>query len=514
MLDCETLIVGAGFSGLGLAMRLHNAGITDFRIVDAADGIGGVWHHNTYPGVAVDIPSTTYSYSFEPNPRWSQLFAPGSELKAYAEKCAAKYGLHGKIQLNTRVEAATYDPDSHCWRVQTTNGTLISRFLVSAVGPLDQPNFPSIPGLEDFDGPVVHTARWDPDLDLVGKKVGIIGTGASALQLIPEVAQIAQKLTVFQRTPIWVIPKPNTAISPRTQDLFARAPLAQRALRLYTDVLAEAVMTLGVAYHRRFPLFLRAVERVCLAHLKNQVHDPETRARLTPSYALGCKRPSFSSTYLPTFNRDNVELVTEAMESIEPTGVVTRADDESRPDQTRHPLDVLILATGFKTMQLGVVPPFPLHGVGGIEVGSWWDANGYRDYEGISTPLAPNFWLMSGPWSAAGPSWFSVIESGSRHIVRCITASHERRATEMRVKQAAHDAYMRAMHRKARGTAFTQPTCVDANSYYFDRRGEAPFVRPISGLGLLWASSMSNLGDYAYSTAHAAAPGSKAQVTR
>lgn len=500
MTDHEVLIVGAGFSGIGLGIGLTKAGITDFVIVDAADDIGGVWHHNTYPGAAVDIPSTTYSYSFEPNPSWSRLFAPGHELKAYAKHCATKYGVAKHIRLNTRVQSATYEPASHRWHVRTGAGPMTARFLISAVGPLDQPKYPDLPGLGTFAGPLVHTARWDPGVELSDKRVGIIGTGASALQVIPEIAPEVSQLTVFQRTPIWVIPKPNSDVPPFAQHLFARLPVTQRALRMGTHLLAELVMTVGVAYHTRLPFFVRAMERVCLRHLENQVIDPTVRQRLTPKYALGCKRPSFSNTYLPTFNRRNVRLCSDAIDHATEDGIVTTATDPetgTRTD-TAHRLDVLILATGFKTMQLGVVPPFPVHGTDGIDIGRWWDEHSYQDYEGISTPLAPNFWLMSGPWSAAGPSWFSVIESGSRHIVRCISEARRRGATQMVVRQDAHDTYMRSMRRKVRHTVFTQPSCAHANSYYFDRRGEAPFVRPISGAGLARASRTFDLTHYDY----------------
>ena len=500
MIDCEVVIVGAGFSGIGLGSQLRKAGMTDFAILEAADEVGGVWHHNTYPGVAVDIPSTTYCYSFEPNPSWSRLFAPGDELAAYAKRCAAKYGVLDHVRLHTRVRAATYDADHHLWNVQTSSGVFTARFLVSAVGPLDQPNYPDISGLGTFAGRTVHTARWEPTTEWRGKRIAVIGTGASALQLIPEIASEVERLVVFQRTPIWVIPKPNSTIAPPLRRLFARVPVLQRVLRLATSLVAELVMTVGIAYHRRIPLFVRSIERLCRWHLRQQVADPDVRRKLTPTYGLGCKRPSFSNTYLRAFNRDNVTLVTDRILRITPDGIVTTTTDAASgaTTETRHDVETIVLATGFKTMQLGVVPPFPLHGKDGIEVGRWWDENHYQDYQGIATPLAPNFWLMSGPWAAAGASWFSVIESGSRHIVRCLREAKRRGATQMVVKQEPHDNYMRSMYRKVRYTAFAQPSCAQANSYYFDRHGEAPFVRPVSGPALQLASRTFNLDHYHY----------------
>ncbi|WP_458687427.1 flavin-containing monooxygenase [Nocardia tengchongensis] len=503
MVDKEVVIVGAGFSGIGLGIQLRKAGITDFTILEAADDIGGVWHHNRYPGVAVDIPSTTYSYSYEPNPSWSRLFAPGDELAAYAKRCAAKYGVTDHVRLHTRVETAKYDAGQHHWNVRTSGGSLTARFLISAVGPLDQPKYPDIPGLDTFTGPTVHTARWDPTIELRGKRVAVIGSGATALQLIPEIAPEVARLSAFQRTPIWVIPKPNTTIAPPMRRLFERVPVTQRVLRMATSLLAELVMTAGIAYHMRVPLFVRSVEKLCLWHLEQQVADPETRERLTPKYGLGCKRPSFSNTYLRTFNRDNVDLVTDRIVRIVPEGIVTARTDNTSGAiaETLHEVEILLLATGFKTMQLGVVPPFPLHGTDGIEVGQWWDEHKYQNYEGISSPLAPNFWLMNGPWAAAGASWFSVIESGSRHIVRCLDEARRRGATQMVVRQQPHDAYMRSMHKKVRHTSFAQPSCSQANSYYFDRHGEAPFVRPISGPALELASRTFDLDHYRYDQA-------------
>lgn len=501
MIDHQIVIVGAGFSGIGLGIQLKKAGFHDFRIVDAADGVGGVWHHNRYPGVAVDIPSTTYSYSFETNPSWSRLFAPGGELKAYAQHCVDKYGLDEHIALNTMVGQAVFDEMRNVWEVHTDSGVITARFLVSAVGPLDRPRKPDIDGIDDFRGDVVHTARWDDTVPIDGKRVAVIGTGASGLQVIPEIAQRAAHLDVYQRTPIWVVPKPNSDIPPWLQRLFVTAPISQRTVRLLTTAFAEFVMTAGVVYHTRLPFLVRYVEGVCLRHLQRQVADPVLREKLTPKYPFGCKRPSFSSTYLPTFNRDSVELITDPIARITAEGIVTHVRDAGRGPvrETEHRIDTLVLATGFNVLELGAMPAFPVVGTGGVELGAFWDENRYENFEGISTP-APNFWLMNGPWSVAGSSWFSVIESGSRHIVRCLTEARNRGAVRMTVKTAAHDRYMRAMRRKVKHTVFVQP-CGNANSYYFDRHGDAPFVRPVSGPALWWASRTFDLGSYHYAVA-------------
>jgi cation diffusion facilitator CzcD-associated flavoprotein CzcO len=501
MVDHEIVVVGAGFSGIGLGIQLKQAGFRDFRILDAADDIGGVWHHNRYPGVAVDIPSTTYSYSFERNPSWSRLFAPGAELKRYAEHCVDKYGLRRHIQLHTKVDRTVFDERDNVWHVHTDRGLIVARFLIGAVGPLDQPKNPDIKGINDFRGELVHTARWDDAVAIDGKRVAVIGTGATALQLVPNLAKRAAHLEVYQRTPIWVVPKFDGDIPWWVRGMFAAVPATQDTVRAVTTAIADFIFTAGVVYHTRLPFLVRAMEQVCLRHLENQVKDPDVREKLTPAYAFGCKRPSFSNTYLSSFNRDDVDLVTDPIARVTAHGIVTvaREPQPGEPHETEHAVDTLVLATGFNILQLGAMPAFPVIGLGGVELGAFWDEHRYQNFEGVSTPIAPNFWLMNGPWSVAGASWFSIIEANCRHIVRCLKEARSRRATRMVVKQERHDEYMRSMRKKTTHTVFVQPSCADANSYYFDRHGDAPFVRPVSGVSLWLASKTFALDSYDYS---------------
>ncbi len=492
--DHEVVIVGAGFSGLGAGIKLREAGIHDFVILDAADGVGGVWRHNTYPGVAVDIPSATYCYSFEPNPHWSRAFAPGKELRAYAEHCADEYGLRPHLRLRTFVEKAVFDEPHDRWRVHTSEGVITARFLVGAVGPLDKPHMPDIEGVTRFAGQVIHTARWDHTADLRGKRVAVIGTGASALQLIPNIVGDAQQLDVYQRTAIWVLPKVDFAIADPVRALFETAPPTQQAMRLVTSAATEVIMVLGVVQHTKFPFLVRAMEQVCKQHLRRQVKDPAVRKKLTPRYSFGCKRPSFSNRYLSSFNRPNTELITTPIARITETSIVTE-------DGRGRPIDTLILATGFKVLELGAMPAFPVVGLDGVELGAYWDQQRYQNYEGISVPQAPNFWLMNGPYSVTGASWFSIIEANVRHIVRCIRETQRRGATRVVVKQAPHDAYTAEMRQRMESTIFTQPGCANSNSYYFDKHGDSPFVRPHTGLRLWWQSGHFDLEHYAYSGA-------------
>ncbi|WP_192809662.1 flavin-containing monooxygenase [Actinomadura rudentiformis] len=491
--DHEVAVVGAGFSGLCVGIRLRQKGVRDFVIVDAAPSVGGVWRHNTYPGVAVDIPSATYCYSFEPNPSWSRSFAPGAEVRAYAEHCADKYRLRQHLRLGTKVERAVFDEDTDLWHVHTDQGSFTTRFLVAAVGPLDQPKNPDIPGIAAFTGKIIHTARWDHGHDLRGERVAVIGTGASGLQVIPEIAAVADRLDVYQRTPIWVLPKVDFAIPRAVRAVFRAAPPVQRLVRLLTTVASEIIMVLGIVHYSKVPFLVRATEAVCRAHLRRQVPDRRLRRRLTPDYGFGCKRPSFSNRYFPTFLRGNVELVTDGIERITEKGIVAGG--------TEREIDTLVLATGFKILELGAMPAFPVVGLGGVELGAYWDENRYQTYEGVAAPQAPNFWLMNGPYTVTGASWFSIIEAGSTHIVRCITEARRRRAVRMVVRHRPHDAFTADMRRRMKGTILAQPSCARSNSYYFDRHGDSPYVRPQSGL-YVWRRSRSfDLDDYEFSMA-------------
>ena len=313
--DYHSLIVGAGFSGIGAAIKLDQAGFGDYLIVEAGDGVGGTWHWNTYPGIAVDIPSFSYQFSFEQRPDWSRTYAPGKELKAYAEYCADKYWIRPKIRFNTKVLAVDFDDERALWRVQTDpGGEITARFLVNASGVLTVPKLPDIDGVNSFGGTIIHTARWDHRQDLTGKRVAVIGTGASAVQLIPEIAPIVKELTVFQRTPIWCFPKFDVPL-PELARWLLRLPGGRSMHRLISQAYVEVTFPIPAQYFTVYPL-ARWMESVGRAYLRRQVRDPAVRAQLTPRYAIGCKRPGFHNTYLSTFNRDNVRLVTEPIDKI------------------------------------------------------------------------------------------------------------------------------------------------------------------------------------------------------
>jgi cation diffusion facilitator CzcD-associated flavoprotein CzcO len=487
--DYQTLIVGAGFSGIGAAIKLDKAGLTDYLLIEAGDGVGGTWHWNTYPGIAVDIPSFSYQFSFEQSRHWSRTYAPGRELKAYAEHCVDKYGIRSRIRLRTLVLSAEFDDEHALWRVQTDpGGEVTARFLISASGVLTVPKLPDIDGADSFDGITMHTARWDHDQDLSGKRVAIIGTGASAVQIIPEIAPIVAHLTVFQRTPIWCFPKFDVPL-PAPLRWAMRIPAVSVVQRLLSQAFVELSFTIAAQYFTVVPVAKRMGD-AGRRYLRQQVVDPDVREQLTPRYAVGCKRPGFHNRYLATFNRDNVRLVTEPIGKITP-GAVASTDGEN------HEIDVLVLATGFKVMDADSMPTFAITGSGGGTLTEFWDQHRLQAYEGVSVPGFPNMFSIMGPYGYVGSSYFSLIEAQTHHIVRCLKQARRTGTARVEVTDKANDRYFAEMMRKRHRQIFWQDSCRLANSYYFDKNGDVP-LRPATTLEAYWRSRRFALDDYRF----------------
>ncbi|MAS56710.1 MAG: monooxygenase [Pimelobacter sp.] len=487
----DAIVVGAGFGGMGAAIQLLRNGYDDLVILERESDLGGTWHVNRYPGLAVDIPSSTYSYSFEPNPHWTRLFAPGAELKQYAGHVADTYDLRRRMRLDTVVESATWDATAGHWQVEVEGGEpLRARFLLTATGFLSQPKLPDIAGISDFAGTVVHTTRWDDDVELAGKRVGIIGTGATAVQLIPELARVAADLTVYQRTPIWVSAKPDLPVPSLVRKAFAAVPLTQRAVRLGGTAVLEAMMVSAVLHYDQVPLVNAVAEKACRLHLRRQVRDPEVRRRLTPDYTFGCKRPTFSNDYYPTFNREHVHLETTSIDHVDAAGIVTS-------DGTRTDLDVLVLATGFDLWEANF-PAIRIVGRDGRDLGRWWRERRFQAYEGVAVPGFPNLISLNSPYSYSGLSYFTTIESQMRHMDRLLTELQRREATSFEVSSAANEAFLEAMTERVGHSIFTLGSCASANSYYFNQHGEATLLRPTSTLGAYRAASSFPLEDYQF----------------
>lgn len=484
----DVVIVGAGFAGIGFAIKLKKAGCDDFQIIDEADGPGGTWHWNTYPGIAVDIPSFSYQYSFEKHKDWSRSYAPGRELKQYAEQCVAKYDLAPHIRFGTTIIAANWDAEANLWRLDTSDEQeLTARYLINASGVLTRPNKPDIAGVDNFTGSTMHTARWDHTLDLRGKKVGIIGTGASGVQVIPAIADQVEHLTVFQRTPIWCMPKPDVALAGPLRWALQHVPGAQAAARLASQTFVEVTFPIAAHYGGLLPVRSFA-EKAALAYLKSQVHDPEVCEKLTPHYGIGCKRPSFHNSYLATFNRDNVFLETSPITHISSNAV-------HNGNGAEHNIDVLILATGFKVMDPDNMPTFTLRGSNGLNLTEWWNERRLQAYEGISIPGFPNYFSIFGPYGYNGSSYFALVEAQTAHIVRVLKHARIKRANNVEVTEEANDRFFAEMMRRRGNQIFWQDSCASANSYYFDKNGDVP-LRPTTTLESAIRSRRFKLSDY------------------
>ncbi len=497
--DHEVVIIGAGFSGIGAAIKLKQEGIDDFVILDQADDIGGTWRDNTYPGLAVDVASFTYQYSFEMNPDWSRVFAPGDEVKRYIDRLFEKYALRPRLHLGQRVEKLAFDEQRHLWEVHLPDRVLRARFVITAVGVLTQPKLPDIPGLEDFGGKTMHTARWDHDHELRGKRVAVIGTGATAVQLVPEIAKLTGELHVFQRTPIWVFPKFDPQIPAPVRWAFRRIPGVQAAVRAVSSVIFEIGMVVAAIYNRQMPFISRIVERQGRAFLRAQVHDPELREKLTPNYGFGCKRPTMSNDYLRTFSKGDAELVAEPIERVTAKGIRTA-------DGTEREIDTLVLATGYLVSEPENAPAIPIFGREGIGLREFWAERRMQAYEGTTVPGFPNLFSIFGPYAFTGSSWMFMVEYQSHHIGRVIGEAARRRATLAEVRQEPHDAYFNLMLRRGRNTVFFNNRCGTANSYYFDQHGDAPYLRPSTALETWWRSRRFDLDDYRYESLNGAVP--------
>jgi cation diffusion facilitator CzcD-associated flavoprotein CzcO len=408
-LSYRVVVVGAGFGGIGVALALKRAGIPDFLVVDSASDLGGTWRDNTYPGAACDVPATLYSFSFRPE-RWSRRFPAQQETLSYLRTVAEEGGLGPHLRFDSRVISAEFDETRARWKVMLEGGdTLEAAAVVSAVGQLNRPALPDIAGRDDFAGPSWHSARWNHDVDLAGKTVAVIGTGASAIQFVPEVAKIAAHVDVYQRTAPYVVPKPDYAYRDGVQEIFERLPVVRKADRLRTFLYGE-LLTSGFVLS---PKLLAAPMRMWRRQLDAQITDPGLRAKCVPGYVIGCKRILFSGDWYPALARPDVDLVTDPIERIAPEGVVT-AGGKLRP------ADVIIYGTGFKTLDF--LAPMSVTGRAGAELHDTW-RDGAQAYLGITVSGFPNFFMIYGPnTNLGGNSIIYMLEGQINYAVSAIRA--------------------------------------------------------------------------------------------
>jgi cation diffusion facilitator CzcD-associated flavoprotein CzcO len=486
----DVVIVGAGFGGIGAAIQFKRLGFDDIVIVDREDDLGGTWHVNHYPGLAVDVPTTTYSYWFEPNPNWTRLFSTGEEIKQYADDVADKYDVRRHIRFNTTVEGARWDEDAKVWRVALAGGqTLAARYLITATGFLSQPHTPDIPGITTFAGEIIHTAAWNDDYDSENRRVAIIGTGATAVQLIPELAEKVTDLTVYQRTPIWVVPKIDVRFSERAKRLFARFPFTQRAIRAVTDAIYEFMIFTAVLHHRYFRRLNIAASDLAKIHRFASIRDKELRKKLTPDYDFGCKRPTFSNSYYRTFTRPHVHLQTAGIARIEPDGIVAN-------DGTKTVIDTLVLATGFDLWEANF-PAIEIVGRGGRNLGKWWRDTRFQAYQGVSMPYFPNYLSLASPYAFLGLNFFNTMEYQMRHMARLFDELRRRNGTTFEVTEEANARFLDRMTELLGTSLFTLGDCATSRSYYFNPSGEATLLRPMSTRAAVREASRFPLSDYA-----------------
>ena len=454
-------IVGGGFGGIGAAVLLARAGYRDVTVFERGDRVGGVWAHNTYPGAACDVPSHLYEFSFEPNPRWSRRYSPQAEIQRYIEDVAARHGVLARTRTGTEVTQARWDEERSRWHLQTSAGPFEADVLLAACGQLSVPKRPAIDGLESFAGPVFHTAEWDHEVDLSGRRVAVIGTGCSAIQSVPAIQSIAGQIDIYQRSPGWTIPKMDYAYSERSKRLFERFPALQRLDRLATF----AFMDLGAAAMTTQQWLLAPFRAAGRRQIAKAIRDPDLRERVTPKDEIGCKRLMLTDEWYPTLEKPNVELVTERIEQVTPTGIRTAAGVE-------RPADVIVLATGFQSHAF--VAPMEVIGAGGRTLAQEWDPVA-RAYLGLSVPEFPNMFLIYGPNTNGGTgSVIYVIEAGVAHVIAALDALVRSRANRIEVRRERAQAYDRELRAALAGTVWH----TGCTSWYLDENGNDPSQWP------------------------------------
>lgn len=460
----EIAIVGSGFSGIGMGIALKKAGRQDFVILEKGADLGGTWRENHYPGAACDVPSNMYSYSFEPNPGWSRTYSPQAEILAYIRHCADKYGVTPHLQCNSELREARWSEDEQRWQLTLTDGRqLTARFLMSAIGGLSRPALPKVPGLEKFKGEMFHSADWKHDVDLNGKRVAVIGTGASAIQFVPQIQPKVGKLVLFQRTPPWLVPKVDMGIAPAVQSLFRRLPLAQRLTRNSIYWISEAF---GLGFIN--PKLMAGIELMARRHLANQVSDPVLREKLTPKYTIGCKRVLFSNNYYPALSQPNVEVVAAGVKEVKANSVVAANGEE-------HEVDIIICGTGFDVQDpLGPLKVFDGEGKELREQGT------LTAYLGVAAPRMPNMFFLLGPNTGLGHnSIIFMIEAQISYVMKCLEEVDRQRAATITVKEEAARDFYADVQRRMQRTVWVTGGC---QSWYLNEKGENNTLWP----GFTW----------------------------
>jgi cation diffusion facilitator CzcD-associated flavoprotein CzcO len=464
----KVVIVGTGFAGLGQAIQLEKAGIRDYVILEKADEVGGTWRDNSYPGCACDVQSHMYSFSYEQNPDWSRSFSRQPEIFSYLKGVADKYRLREKIRFGVEIIGAHWDSDAREWTVETKSGDeYVAQFLVSGVGGLHIPSIPVLPGIEKFKGQTWHSARWNHEYDLKGKRVAVVGTGASAIQFVPQIAPDVDELTLFQRTPPWIMPKTDYAMPGWSKKLFKLVPGVQRLYRSAIYLIRE-IPALGFNGH---PAIMKIGEGVAKRHMAKQLEDSALRRKVTPDYRMGCKRVLISNDYYPALTRDNVDVNTDGVREVRENSIVDNNGVE-------HEVDAIIYGTGFHVTD--ALEYLDITGIEGRSLSKEWAAEGMRTHMGITVSGFPNLFFLLGPNTALGHnSVVFMIESQSKYVVDAIKLADSHDAAALDVRPAAQDKFQDEIQEKLVNGVWTQGGCT---SWYLDAKGVNRTIWP----GFTW----------------------------
>lgn len=475
----DVAIIGAGFGGIGAAIQLGRHGFGDVVLLERSDDVGGTWRDNSYPGCACDVPSHLYSFSFALNPSWSDTFSGQAEIWQYLRDCADRYSVTGRIRFNHAVTGARWDDAVRLWRITTSQGEYTARVLIAAAGPLSEPSLPDVEGIDDFGGTLFHSARWRHDHDLTGRHVAVIGTGASAAQFVPEIQPKVGRLTLFQRTPAWVMRRRTRPISRAEQAVYRNLPGAQRAVR-------SAIYWGREAWAAGFlhPRINKVAQRMSERMLRQQVPDPELRAKLHPDYLMGCKRILLSNDYWPALTRDNVTVVTEKIQRVEPDAVVTT-------DGVRHVVDTIIAGTGFHVTDPPVMSM--VTGRDGRALTDAWTPT-LRAFKGTTVHGFPNFFVLLGPNTGLGHSSVVLMsEAQLEQVVKALTHLRRTRHTMIEPREDAQRRYNDAVDRAMDGTVWTSGGC---SSWYLDSSGRNSAIWPGFVTGFRLRAARFNPADY------------------
>ena len=457
----HVVILGTGFAGVGMAIQLKKHGYDDFVVLEKAADSGGTWRDNTYPGCACDVPSHLYSYSFALNPSWSRAYSSQWEIQQYLRSCMERFGILPYIQWNSELQDATWHEDEQQWHVTTSQGKLTTDILILGNGPLSEPSLPAISGIQDFEGTLFHSARWRHDYDLKGKRVAVIGTGASAIQFVPRIQPQAEHITLFQRTPPWVLPRMDHPIASWQKTMFRLLPITQHAIRslLYWQ---RELTAAGFVYRQNM---LKQGVKFAQEHLERQVPDPLLRAKLTPTYTLGCKRVLISDDFYPAVSQPNVEVVTEHIREVRAHSVVTE-------DGKEHEIDTIICATGFHVTDAQL--PQRIHGHDGIILGDTWSPDPHA-YLGASVAGFPNMFLLIGPNTGVGhTSMVFMIESQVAYILDCLRTMEQRALQTIEVRAESEETFNAEIQQRMQGTVWAS----GCNSWYLDKQGRNTAIWP------------------------------------